>query len=125
MQSQWMKMVSLSFIIFHFSFSPAKAQLILSGSIQSDMLVPRNDRETGAEKTGDFLTNTYADLMLQSEYVDAGVRLEFMEYPLPGFEADFEGWGVPHLWVKGRMGKVELTCGSFYEQFGSGFILRT
>ena len=96
-----------------------------SGSIQSDMLVPRNDSGTGAEKTGSFLTNTYADLLLQSKYVDAGARLEFMEYPLPGFEKDFEGWGVPNFWVKGRVGKFELTGGTFYEQFGSGFILRT
>ena len=97
----------------------------LSGSVQSEMLVPRWDSGTGAEKTGSFLTNTYADLMLQSKYVDAGVRLEFTEYPLLGFEKDFEGWGVPHFWVKGRVGKFELTGGTFYEQFGSGFILRT
>ena len=97
----------------------------LSGSIQSDMLVPRNDSGTGAEKTGSFLNNTYADLLLQSKYLDAGVRLEFLEYPLPGFEKDFEGWGVPHFWMKGKFGKVELTAGTFYEQFGSGFILRT
>ena len=68
----------------------------LSGSIQSDMLVPRHDSGTGAEKTGSFLNNTYADLLFQSNYLDAGVRLEFLEYPLPGFEKDFEGWGVPH-----------------------------
>ena len=89
------------------------------------MLIPLRDEATGAEKTGDFLTNTYADLMLQSKYVDAGARLEFLEYPLPGFEKDFEGWGVPHFWVKGRVGKFEVTGGTFYEQFGSGFILRT
>ena len=97
----------------------------LSGSIQSDMLVPRHDSATGAEKTGDFLNNTYADLLMQSKYIDAGARVEFLEYPLPGFEKDFEGWGVPHFWLKGKFGKVELTAGTFYEQFGSGFILRT
>ena len=97
----------------------------ISGSIQSDMLVPQHDSGTGAEKTGDLLNNTYFDLMLQSKYIDAGTRLEFLEYPLPGFEKDFEGWGVPNLWLKGKLGKVELTAGSFYEQFGSGFILRT
>ena len=89
------------------------------------MLVPHYDSGTGATKTGSFLTNTYAGLQLQSKYVDAGARLEFLEYPLPGFEKDFEGWGVPHFWVKGKLGKVELTAGTFYEQFGSGFILRT
>ena len=93
----------------------------LSGSIQSDMLVPRHDSGTGARKTGSFLNNTYADLLMQSKYIDAGVRLEFLEYPLPGFENDFKGWGVPHFWMKGQLGKVELTAGTFYEQFGFGF----
>ena len=99
--------------------------IALSGSIQSDMLVPRHDSATGAEKTGSFLTNTYADLLMQSHYLDAGLRFEFTEYPLPGYERDFEGWGVPHFWIKGKLPWGELTVGTFYEQFGSGFILRT
>ncbi len=103
----------------------ATAQVTLNGSIQSDVLVPKSDEETGATKDGDLLTNTYADLLLQSKHVDAGARVEFLEYPLPGFEGDFKGWGVPSFWVKGRLGKAELTAGTFYEQFGSGFILRT
>ena len=99
--------------------------LTLSGSIQSDMLIPKNDDKIGAKKTDDFLTNTYVDLLLQSQHVDAGARLEYLEHPLPGFENDFKGWGVPNFWVKGRLGCAELTAGTFYEQFGSGFILRT
>ena len=97
----------------------------LSGSIQSDMLLPQDDKEIGAFKDGDFNSNTYADLQLQSRYVDAGARLEYLEHPLPGFENDFKGWGVPNFWVKGKLGKVELTAGTFYDQFGSGFVLRT
>ena len=99
--------------------------ITLSGSIQSDMLLPKEDSEIGAEKTEDFQTNTYADLLLQSKHVDAGVRLEYLEHPLPGFENDFKGWGVPNFWVKGRLGCAELTVGTYYEQFGSGLILRT
>ena len=97
----------------------------LHGTVQSDVLLPQTDSAIGAEKTGDVLTNTYVDLQLQSQYVDAGVRMEYLEHPLPGFERDFAGWGVPHFWVKGRLGCAELTAGTFYEQFGSGFILRT
>lgn len=96
----------------------------LSGSIQSDMLLPQNDDKIGATKTDDFVTNTYVDLQLQSRYMDAGARLEYLEHPLPGFENDFKGWGVPHFWVKGKLGCAELTAGTFYDQFGSGFILR-
>ena len=97
----------------------------LSGSIQSDMLLPQDDKDIGAFKDGDFNTNTYVDLQMQSRYVDAGARLEYLEHPLPGFENDFKGWGVPNFWVKGKLGRVELTAGTFYDQFGSGFVLRT
>ncbi len=102
-----------------------KQKVKLTGSIQSDMLVPMRDDAIGAEKTEDFQTNTYGDIMLQSKYVDAGLRFEYLDHPLPGFEKDFKGWGVPNFWVKGRYKWAELTLGTFYEQFGMGLILRT
>ena len=105
---------------------PVFSQVNLSGSIQSDILIPQDDEAIGTEHSEDkVLTNTYVDLKLGSQYVDAGVRFEFLKYPLPGFEPDFKGWGVPHFYVKGHYKNVELTAGDYYEQFGSGFILRT
>ncbi|MBO7608677.1 MAG: hypothetical protein J6S96_00540 [Muribaculaceae bacterium] len=96
-----------------------------SGSIHSEILIPQEDEKIGSEKPDDkVLTNTYANLALSSRYVDAGARFEFTKYPLPGFENDFKGWGVPNFWVKGKLNHVELTLGTNYEQFGSGFILR-
>ena len=96
------------------------------GSVQADILFPEED---DAIETGSYndkiLFNTYADLNMISRYVDAGVRVEFMKWPLPGYENDFKGWGVPNIYVKGRYKGFELTGGDFYEQFGSGFILRT
>ena len=100
--------------------------VVLTGSIQSDVLLPQEDDAIG---TGDYkdwgLTNSYAELGLQSKYVDAGARLEFLEYPLPGYESDFKGWGIGNLFVKGRIDKLELTAGSLYDQFGSGLVFRT
>lgn len=107
------------------TFAQKQKGIVLSGSIQSDILIPQEDEKIGAEKIEDFQTNTYVDLQMQSQYVDAGARLEYLEHPLPGFENDFKGWGVPNAWVKGKLGNQELTLGTFYEQFGSGFILRT
>ena len=100
-------------------------KLTLSGSVQSDMLLPQEDDKIGAEKKEDFQTNTYVNERLQHDYFEAGARLEYLEHPLPGFENDFEGWGVPHFYAKGKLRWAELTAGTFYEQFGSGFILRT
>ena len=101
-------------------------KLRLSGSLQSDILLPEKDKTTGASADdGHFLTNTYLDLKATSRYIEAGARVEYLKHPLPGFENDIKGWGLPHFYVKGRYKNAELTLGSFYEQFGSGFILRS
>lgn len=101
-------------------------KVVLHGSVQSDVLIPEEDEKIGTGTYSDWgLTNTYADLNLMSKYVDAGARLGFTEFPLPGFEPDFKGWGVPHIYVKGKLKGVELTAGDFYDQFGSGFVFRT
>ena len=97
------------------------------GSIQSDILVPQEDNKigTGTYKE-DVLTNTYADINIAYKSLEVGTRLEFTEYPLPGFEPDFKGWGVPYLYAKFKTGKgVDVTLGDFYDQFGSGLIFRT
>ena len=97
----------------------------VSGSLHSDMLFPQRDEAIGAVKEGDFNTNTYFEFMTQSRHIDMGARFEYMDHPLPGFEKDFEGKGMPNLWMKLKLKDNSLTLGSFYEQFGSGFILRT
>lgn len=100
--------------------------MALHGSVQLDGLVPQEDQAIGfAKPDDDVLFNSYADLNFISKYVDAGVRMEFMKWPMPGYEPDFAGWGVPHIYAKGRYNGFELTVGDFYDQFGSGFIFRT
>lgn len=105
---------------------PADDKVVVSGSVQSDVLIPQTDESIGAATDNDWAkTNTYADVRLQHRYVDAGIRMEYLDHPLPGYENDFKGWGVPHFYVTGKLERAELTLGTFYEQFGSGFILRT
>ncbi len=100
--------------------------LKLSGSIQSDILFPQEDAKIGAADYDEWaLTNTFVELNLRNKDVEMGARLEYLKFPLPGYEPDYAGWGVPHFYVKGNLNKFEYTLGTFYEQFGSGFILRT
>lgn len=110
----------------------AQAQVTVNGSVQSDMMIaPQQDDRIGTSEYDNkyFLTNTYADATLQSQHVDAGARFELTQWPMPGFASapnqDFKGWGLPNIWVKGKLKHVELTVGNFYDQFGSGFIFRT
>ena len=101
-------------------------KITFTGSIQSDVLFPQEDTDIGAQKYDEWaLTNSYADLHMMSKNVDVGARVEFMRFPLPGYENDFKGWGLANIYAKMHTEKLEITLGNFYEQFGSGFILRT
>lgn len=101
-------------------------KITVSGSLQSDILFPQEDSKIGAEKYSETaLTNTFAEVNVTSKHADAGMRFEYLEHPLPGFVKDYAGYGVPYFYVKGHWQKLEVTLGNFYEQFGSGFILRT
>lgn len=95
------------------------------GSVQANVLVPDDPKEYTLDKPVVF--NTYADVGLVSKYVDAGLRFEFAKWPLPQFQdlKGYAGWGVPNIYAKGKWKGLELTAGDFYDQFGSGFILRT
>lgn len=99
----------------------------LTGSIQSDMLAPTGTQSDGSKE--DFRTNTYAEVSLMSKHFDFGTRLEYLEHPLPGFADDpeqgFKGWGLANIYAKIHTKNFEVTLGNYYEQFGSGFILRT
>ncbi len=103
-----------------------KIPITLQGSLQADVLFPEEDDaiQSGVYKDK-VLANAYLSLNLQSTYVKAGGRLEYLDHPLPGFEPDFQGWGVPYFYVTGKFKKMALTIGDFYDQFGSGFIFRT
>lgn len=96
----------------------------ITGSVQSDMLVPTGTQADGSHE--DFRTNTYVGVNLTSRHLDLGVRAEYLEHPLPGFETDkgFKGWGLADVYARMHTEGFEVTLGNCYEQFGSGFILR-
>lgn len=90
----------------------------LTGSFQSNNLLD-------APKFNNFQDNSYFDFNLNSKYVVAGLRMEFLQFPLPGYETDFAGYGIGNIFISGKYKNAELTLGNFYDQFGSGLIFRT
>ncbi len=99
-----------------------------TGSLQTEFMVPIKDAEldTEVEKySGKVLNNTYFDFTINAPYISAGARFQFTKWPLPGYVEEFRGWGVPYFWATGKYKWFQITAGDFYEQFGSGFIMRT
>lgn len=124
--------IILLLLVSHLAQAEKDKTVSFSGSLQSDMMIaPLQDKDIGTAEYDNkiLLTNTYLNLLMQNEYVDAGGRIEFCQLPMPGFNDPdkgiaFKGWGVPNLFVRAKFRKVNLTAGTFYEQFGSGLILR-
>jgi hypothetical protein len=116
----------LFFILFSLSLNIfAQKKVGFSGALQSDMLFPQEDEVLNTGKiTDNFLSNSYLDLHLNSTYADAGMRLELLNKPLPGFEPNFAGAGLPNIYVTAKYKKYSLTLGNFYAQFGGGLIFR-
>ncbi|MDR0505218.1 MAG: DUF6029 family protein [Dysgonamonadaceae bacterium] len=107
-------------VLFSLFLFTANAQIkigensVLTGSLQTDNLV--EDK---------LMDNTYLDLNFTSNHIQAGMRLEYLQYPLPGYESEFKGYGLGNIFVTGKFKKLEVTVGSVYDQFGSGLIFRT
>ena len=107
-------------------FSKWLKQIRANGSIQTEFLIPYNFK---GEKTGEYekdvLNNTYFDLTVTAPHVSIGARFQWTKWPLPGYDKGFGGWGVPYIWGTVNFKRWQATVGDFYEQFGSGLILRT
>ncbi len=55
----------------------------------------------------------------------AGVRYEAYEDALQGYDTRYNGTGFPYKYIDYKSDNMEVTVGNYYEQFGSGLILRT
>jgi len=75
-------------------------------------------------KTDKFLSNSYLQLIYNYGDIEFGMRYEAYQTPLLGYDERFKGEGIPYLFGRYRSEFIDITAGSFYEQFGSGLILR-
>ncbi|MBU3699337.1 MAG: hypothetical protein FGM33_04900 [Candidatus Kapabacteria bacterium] len=105
---------------------------IINGSLQTDVQQYGADSLIGAPDVPEqILSNTFFNLTLQRGKFSAGVRFESYQGPLLGIDPRFgssgagTGIGIPYRFVKFADETFEVTAGNFYEQFGSGMILRT
>jgi len=73
-----------------------------------------------------FRANSFLNLVYTRGNFRAGLRYEaYMPKPLLGFPVAFEGHGIPFRYAGYTLGRLDITAGNFYEQFGNGLILRS
>ena len=106
-----------------------KAQGIMgghvTGNMQIDAQMSRADSVIGAADVPEkLLMNARADVLYQNGDFSAGLRFEAYQNPMLGFDARYKGAGVANWFVAYNGDWLSVTAGNFYEQFGSGMILR-
>jgi hypothetical protein len=100
----------------------------VNGNIQLDAQYYSEDDKLGITDSTlnyrKFGMNAYGNILYTNGDFSAGLRFESFLNPMLGFDDRFEGVGIPYWFAKYKVGTLEMTAGHFYEQFGSGLILR-
>ncbi len=87
-------------------------------------------RDENIDSTGEFypderfLGQGYANLIYSNGNFRAGIRYENYQNVMLGFPPGYKGEGITYRFIQWSKDGLDITAGNFYEQFGSGMILR-
>ena len=84
------------------------------------------DSLIGAKKVDSkFRANSHLNLLYSNGGFSVGARYEFYLFPLIDMEEiGYQGHGITYYFADYKNDFIQVTAGSFYEQFGSGLTLR-
>jgi hypothetical protein len=104
---------------------------VISGSLQTDAQSYRTDSLIGAPDVPEqILSNTFVNILFTRGNFSAGMRFESYQNPLLGIDPRYgttgagTGIGIPYRFARYQEDFFDVTVGNFYEQFGSGMVLR-
>lgn len=116
-------------IVLLFAFQELAAQSpdlgTINGNFQLDAQYYREDTLIGApDFPEDIGSNAFLNLVYNRGKFQAGMRYEAYLPTMQGFLRE-TGSGIPYRYARYSDEKFDLTAGTFYEQFGSGMVLRS
>ena len=100
----------------------------LSGNFQSNSQLYYEDANLGITSENlpseKFLINSFANLLYTTSNFSAGMRYEANQNTILGIDPRYNGEGITYRYTQFNKDGLDITLGNFYEQFGSGMILR-
>ncbi len=97
----------------------------VSGSLESNSIYYIEDAKSGATAPYAIGSNNYLKVDYTLGRFSAGVQAEYYPEVLQGFQSEFQGFALPGKYVAWNDYNYSITVGDYYEQFGSGLILRS
>lgn len=120
------RLILFGFFIGLFGAALAQDQGRLSGNFQLDAQSYKADSLIGAAHVPEQIgLNSYANFRYDMGDFSAGLRFEAYLNTLQGFDPAYDGMGIPYYFARYRFDDLDFTVGDFYEQFGTGILLRT
>lgn len=97
----------------------------ISGSFETNTIYYVEDKATGAILPKDnYGSNNYLKLDYNYKNFSFGIQEEWYPQVLQGYDKDFKGFTLPFVYAGWQNDFMSVTVGDFYEQFGSGLLLR-
>lgn len=97
----------------------------IHGNFQVDAQYYSKDTSIGAPIVPQkVLSNGFGNLNYIRGNFSAGMRYESYNPVMQGFDPRYQGSGIPYRYVRYKKANLDITAGNFYDQFGSGMILR-
>ena len=96
----------------------------VTGSLESNSIYYLDDSVIGTPEHP-WGSNNYFKLDYSRGGFTAGLQAEYYPQALAGYPAELKGAGLTGLYAAWNGDWVEATAGSFFEQLGSGLLLRT
>jgi len=97
----------------------------VQGNVYSEVNYYFEDSLIGAPKVPEYIrANIYGNVFYRYKGFNAGVRYEAYQPPLLGYDDQYRGMGIAHRFASYSEDNYEVTIGNFYDQYGSGMVLR-
>ncbi|MBI3502089.1 MAG: hypothetical protein HY063_09860 [Bacteroidetes bacterium] len=97
----------------------------IHGNMQMDAQYYNPDSSIGAAPVPEkMLMNGFMNVIYTKGNFTAGARYESYLNPIQGYDPRYKGSGIPYRFASYKADELEVTAGNFYEQFGSGLVLR-
>ena len=130
----YLKKIFFFSFLFTFTFSQAQENDSISkknygrvfGGFESNAQWYLNDKDMGTIQPEDPLrSNSYLFVNYQIDKWTAGVQIEsYLKEALLNYNPNYKGVNLGTYFLNYKTNKLDITAGHFYEQFGSGMILR-
>lgn len=96
------------------------------GNFQIDAQYYNPDSSIGAPSVPEkMLMNSFANINYTKGNFSAGIRYESYLNAIQGYDPRYKLNSIPYRYASYTIDKFNITAGNFYEQFGSGMILRS